>query len=150
MKSLSSYFSTSPEFILEVTEAGIRVTLHRADMETNPAFKKAWERHTRDIRGSKKVAPGVARRRLATVYAEAIVRNWETQVDTKEDGTPVFKQGICVSGNELLPYNEKNVADALFAFVDLYRLIEREAANFDNFRALEDEGEGDPESDLEN
>lgn len=98
--------------------------------------------------------PQLDRRMMAEIYAETIVRNWETLVEV--DGKPQLVQGIeampdapegtythTPDKNGLVPFNAKNVVSTFLLLPDLFIDVQREAQSIANFRQEErkaDEG----------
>lgn len=147
LKSLKDIFQTNPiyekeGFILDFSV--FRVRLARAG-GSNTDFAKAFERHTRDIRAAirrKQVDADVSDQRMVLVFADSVVKDWETNVGTAKE--PMFERGINIDGS-LLPFNRENVIRALTELKELFAVIQESAQDIDNFR-----DEGDKEDDLGN
>jgi hypothetical protein len=134
MAGLYKQFSTDTErerdgILVEYGE--FRVTIARAG-GSNKSYGKALENKTRSLR--RVIATGLmdaetSRNILIDVYAEQVVRNWETKVGEE------WKQGIEDAHGDLIPFTADNVAKTLKALPDLFLDIKEQAENLTLFRA---------------
>lgn len=123
----------------------------------NVHFAKALERKSKPLR--RQIEAGILdleldRKMMAEVYAETIIKNWETLITVK--GKPSLVQGIeanpeapegtyshAPDEHGLVPFNKQNVVSTLRLLPDLLVDIQRNSQDLANFRIAErkeDEG----------
>ncbi|MCP4897719.1 MAG: hypothetical protein GY906_12165 [bacterium] len=109
-----------------------RVRIARAG-GANKNFQKALERMSRPYRRAiatdsldNEVAEGILRK----AYAKAIILAWETKVD--DELQPGIEQK---DSDELMEFNEDNVAAVLKALPDLFRDLQEQAGSMALFKS---------------
>lgn len=115
---------------VQIDYGSFRVTIARAGGK-NKKFDKILEARTKIYRRSiqtETMDKDLGDEVLRTVYAEAVILNWETRVDDK------FKKGIEGPKGELLPVNTKNLVATFEALPDLFDDLREQANRIAIFR----------------
>ena len=112
----------------------LRITLARAGGGNNKfarilaANSKPYKRAIQNEQLSDEKANDL----MMKTYAEAVVTNWETEVE--EDGKKVFKKGILIKGQEgLQPVNIENIVAVFKLIPDLFSDVMAEASKLSNY-----------------
>jgi hypothetical protein len=140
--SLYAKFETSVDrevegIPFEFTEAGMRVTLARAG-GANKAYGRAITSSSARIRRALEtntMTDADARKLLATAYADAVIKRWETLVDGE------WKDGIEGPDGNLLPFNRQNVVDTLLNLPTLLETLKGCAEDWQIFLRSTIEGD---------
>lgn len=144
------------EGVVFTPDSNTAITIARGG-GANVQFAKALDRKAKPMRRQIDAGildPELDRKMMAEVYAETIIKNWETLITVK--GKPSLVQGIEANPEApegtyshtpdehgLVPFNKQNVTATLRLLPDLLVDIQRESNNLANFRAEErkaDEG----------
>ena len=113
-----------------------KITILRAgssNAKYGTAFKRHAEPFMRAIENGT-LSPEVDNEIMAKVYAEGVIRDWETRVDGK------WKRGI--EGNDpskLDAYNFDNVVNVLLELPDLFEFIKTKATRIATFQSPDPE-----------
>jgi hypothetical protein len=89
------------------------------NLKTKP-YKRAIQTETMDNK--------VAERIMLEVYAETVIRGWETQVDGE------WVSGLTNKEGELIPFNQENVRKALTDLPDLFADLQSQAQDATLYR----------------
>jgi hypothetical protein len=135
---------------VEIDYGSFRVTITRAG-GSNKAYQSALKRrmdpHKRAVQNGT-ISDEFAERLLNEVYADSIITNWDSLVETgeldEESGNPVteWKNGIVNRAGELLEFNWENVVHTLCDLPDLARDLRGQAADMALFKRQNDEQAG--------
>lgn len=117
----------------------------------NVQYAKAIDRKSKPMRRQIEAGildPELDRKMMAEVYAETVIKNWETLITIK--GKPELVQGLEANPEApdgtythtpdehgLVPFNKQNVVATLRLLPDLMIDIQRESQNLANYRAEE-------------
>ena len=150
--SMYAQFRTDPKLeksgvVLEY--ADFRVTIARAG-GSNKKFARVLESATKPYRRAVQTETmdnELAMKVLRKVYADSVVLNWETMVDTgkfDDEGEPIceWRRGIeSPDGEGLLNFTPENVEETFRLLPELFSDIQEQANKIAIFReqALEDE-----------
>lgn len=134
--------------IVYTPDSGTAITIARAG-GNNVKFAKALEIKTKPYRRQIEAGtldPKLDRQMMAEVFAETVVKNWETLVG--EEGEEQLVQGIEADPDNLsayqgepqehgdlilVPFNKHNVVETLLALPDVFRDMQAEANRTANF-----------------
>ena len=144
------------EGVVFTPDSNTAITIARGG-GANVHFAKALDRKAKPMRRQIDAGildPELDRKMMAEVYAETVIKNWETLITVK--GKPSLVQGIEANPEApegtyshtpdehgLVPFNKQNVVATLRLLPDLLIDIQRESNNLANFRQAErkeDEG----------
>lgn len=118
---------------------GVRLTLARAG-GGNSQFAKAHEIHMRPMRAAMNMKQGlpdhIQRKLIANVYADSVIRKFETNVSTDpsvEDWQPVI---VWENGNQT-PADREHLVQLMIMLPDLLDEIIKDSTNLSNYRKEE-------------
>lgn len=146
--------SLEREGIQYTPDSSTVITLARAGGK-NIKFAKVLETKTKPYR--RQIDAGtldqkIDRQMMAEVFAETVIKNWETLVG--DEGEEHLVSGIeadpdatdgtyscAVDSNGLVPFNKQNVIATLLALPDMFQDIQRESNRMSNYleQAREDD-----------
>lgn len=119
---------------------------------TNVRFAKVLEAKSKPYRrqiDAGTLDPKIDRLMMAEVFAETVVKSWETLVNDKLlhgiEASPDAKDGMyscAIDKNGLVPYNNQNVVATLLMLPDLLQDIQREANRVSNYLKGDREDDG--------
>lgn len=144
------------EGVVFTPDANTAITVARGG-GANVQFAKALDRKSKPMRRQIEAGildPDLDRKMMAEVYAETIIKNWETLIYVK--GEPKLVPGIEANPdapqgtyshvpdeNGLVPFNKQNTVATLIMLPDLLIDIQRNSQDLANYRTAErkaDEG----------
>lgn len=144
------------EGVVFTPDSNTAITIARGG-GANVQFAKALDRKSKPLR--RQIDAGILdleldRKMMAEVYAETVIKNWETLITVK--GQPVLVPGLeadpdapegtyshVPDENGLVPFNKQNVVATLRMLPDLFIDIQKNSQDLANYRIAErkeDEG----------